>query len=326
MYSPTCIFPTYFGRCILSDQFLFFSICICWFVLVRTVFSVWDFPICILPFCIVRFVWIVFPNCISRSVFSELHFPVCVISMYISRFVFFEFYLYNVYLPIVQYFANCVFCTDTYKHIIDKVLHFGRFHEETRDIVKGFPTCIFRFVFCWYLLFDLYRLVCIFWFVSFGFYLPICISRCASSDWYSFDLSFPNCNFDLYIPNSIFQIIFPDLCSSTCFFRFVFPRFLFSVVSEYHIFDCYFSYLYFPIYIYRFVFSDVFYFPICNSPNCNSVYSFLIYVLRIVGFLFYFTICISLLIFIPFKNYNSRFIFSKLYLPMCIFWLVPSEL
>ena len=125
LVSPELLLPIYTFRPVLFFQFVFADVY--WFEL-----SV--------PFDISQLVFFPiacpsFLNCLFQFVFPEVYFPSCVFRFVLFRFIIFDFlfselYLFNVHFPIVQHFANYVFCTGTYKNTINKVLHFGRFHEE----------------------------------------------------------------------------------------------------------------------------------------------------------------------------------------------------
>ena len=140
-----------------------------------------------------------FPICIFRGVLSELYFPICIISIRILQFVFYELYLFNANFPIVQHFANFIFCSDIYKITINKVLHFGWFHEFhyiLRFVLPdlNFPSCVP----------DLY------------FRFPDLSFRIVCSDMYCFDLYFPIYMFSIYM----FRFVCSDLYFPTCSLRF----------------------------------------------------------------------------------------------------------
>ena len=152
--------------------------------------------------------------------------------------------------------------------MINNVLHFGRFHEEARDIEKGYSISIFRFA-------------------SFRFDFLICIFRFVCFYLHSSILSFPNCNFrlvysEVYVLNSIFWCFVFDL-----FFWSIFPRRVFSVVPDSYFFRLVFSQLYYSNYTYRFVFSYVFTSRLVTPRFVFHEVSFPIYILQMFCSIFF---------------------------------------
>ena len=98
---PDLYYPVFFLICIIRLGFprltfadLYFPTCICFsiyirrFVLVRSVLTVCNFPICVFP---IVFSDLYFPSCMYRVVLSDLYLPNCICSMFI-------FQLFNTWL------------------------------------------------------------------------------------------------------------------------------------------------------------------------------------------------------------------------------------